>query len=332
MRIVVLGGTGILGAHLVHSLLGNGNQLRLLYRDEKRKEKLIDFIRTHQKGEFLTEIEWFQGDLRNYEDIDLLLENSQQVYHCANKVSFDERDRKELLETNHLGTQNVVNIALKKKVEKFAFVSSIATLQADENESIINEESHWELSDTHSSYDTSKYLAELEVWRAAAEGLPMVIIQPGVILSAYDFQNSSGTIIPLYDRWFAFVFKGSIPFVDAQDVAERLVFLMNSSEVNQRFIAVGESIPYTQFVPLLRRIFHRNKGIYVSNTILSIVYGLYTLISFFLPFLPKYNRSIWKALGTDLRYDTSKIDKIYTKPFRSFPIQMTEYAKKYKEK
>ena len=88
----------------------------------------------------------------------------------------------QLLKINQEGTSHIVNLCLKNNIKKLVYVSSIAALGNDKYENEINESSPWDNSIEKTTYSYSKYVAELEVWRGSEEGLPIVIVNPGVIL------------------------------------------------------------------------------------------------------------------------------------------------------
>ena len=97
-------------------------------------------------------------------------EGIKRVFHCAARVAFAPSEDQAVLETNIKGTALMVDLALKHKIEKFAFVSSIAALGSLDG-GMLNEKSQWNPEATQTAYAWSKYLSEMEVWRGQEEGL-----------------------------------------------------------------------------------------------------------------------------------------------------------------
>lgn len=120
----------------------------------------------------------------------------EEVYHCAAKVSFHPKDEKEMYHTNVKGTENLLYACDSSGVEKFLHVSSIAVLDTFNEKGELDETSDFNPKEEHSAYAISKHLSEMEVWRASAEGLNTIIINPGMIVGSGNWGNSSGDIFP----------------------------------------------------------------------------------------------------------------------------------------
>lgn len=146
--------------------------------------------------------------------------------------------------TNEEGTANLVNICVDKKIEKFCFVSSIATLGNSKNGETIDELSYWQGGRNHSAYSISKFRAEMEVWRATKEGLNAVIINPSVILGPGDWSQGSPKIIHTVYKGLKFYTPGGTGFVDVRDVAKAMINLVASNITNERFLLNGANLSY----------------------------------------------------------------------------------------
>ena len=136
--IVVTGGTGLVGAHLLYQLLCHtSDTIRALYRkkDTSLLERLFQTYNptaTH----LLSRIEWVKADILDVPALEEAMRGATHVYHCAAKVSFAPHEATLLLKTNIEGTANVVNIALHDRVKKLCYVSSIATFSPKEGEQV----------------------------------------------------------------------------------------------------------------------------------------------------------------------------------------------------
>ena len=130
------------------------------------------------------------GDILDIHSL-AVIHSVENVYHCAARVSFSEKDLKIVSETNVQGTANIVNAALEAGVKKICHVSSIAVLGRDE---IINDETLWDTKEMHSAYAKSKYESELEIWRGIAEGLDSVIVRPSVIVGPWKPNSGIGDL------------------------------------------------------------------------------------------------------------------------------------------
>ena len=185
--ILVTGGTGLVGAHLLFSLCEDRQLCRAIYRDAKGLEavkKLFISYGDLNLARYKT-IEWVLGDILDLEGLRIAFKKVNTVYHCAAHISFDPSAYKTLKSVNVTGTAHMVNLALDYKVSAFCYVSSIAALGKSDTQKHITEETDWNISDPN-VYALTKYQAELEVWRGIWEGLSATIINPGVILVLLD--------------------------------------------------------------------------------------------------------------------------------------------------
>jgi nucleoside-diphosphate-sugar epimerase len=103
---------------------------------------------------------------------------------------------------------------------------------------------HWSKETSNSEYGKTKYLAEMEVWRGDAEGLPCVIVNPTVILGESDWTKGSTGIFKTIHDEFAWYTDGISGFVDVKDVVKAMIMLMESDISGERFILNAENLPY----------------------------------------------------------------------------------------
>lgn len=251
--IVVTGGTGLVGAHLLYELLCAGaTTIRALYRKSKNTSLLEKIFQIYNPNALplIQKIEWVQADILDVPALERALQGVDFLYHCAGMVSFDDSDAQLLYQNNAEGTANIVNIALYRGVKKFCYVSTIATFSAKEGTEV-TEQTPQELSVANDkAYALSKYSAEMEVWRGVQEGLPAVVVYPSVVVGVGVEQHSAMNIQKLCRSQY--ITQGGTGFVAAQDVAHAMRLLMESFVENQGFILNGENLSYQQFFEYLR--------------------------------------------------------------------------------
>ncbi|HTO15485.1 MAG TPA: NAD-dependent epimerase/dehydratase family protein [Edaphocola sp.] len=230
--ILVTGASGFLGLHLLETLIKQGIPIRALYFS-KKPEYVHPLI------------EWVYCNLLDVYEVEDVMQGVELVYHCAAVVSFDKKDRERVIEQNRATTANVVNEALNSGVKKLLFVSSIAALgRMVKDKNTIDEETQWEDSANNSSYAIGKYLSEMEVWRGFAEGLPIVIVNPGIILGEGDYSKGSAHLFQSVYDGLPYYTEGVNGWVDVKDVVEAMAFLMNSGIVGERFILIEGNYSY----------------------------------------------------------------------------------------
>ena len=122
--ILVTGGTGMLGAHLLHQLVLMGKSVRAIRRPDSPRQLIADLEHT---------VQWVEADLLDIPALEDAMQGIKQIYHCGAMVSFHPRDVKQMRRINIEGTANLVNIALDQQVERLIHVSSIAALGRSKN-------------------------------------------------------------------------------------------------------------------------------------------------------------------------------------------------------
>ncbi|GAB3637634.1 NAD-dependent epimerase/dehydratase family protein [Hymenobacter arcticus] len=220
--IFVTGGTGLIGSFVLQALVGRGLTIRALYRGATPPAQLVG-------------VEWVQGDLLDVTLLEsILTPEITHVLHCAGLVSYAPQDEDELLRVNVEGTAAIVDACLRRPAIRLGYVSSVAALGQPAADPALeptaaprrlDETATWDLGGSHPTYATSKYLAELEVWRGVAEGLAAVIVNPSVVLGPGDWHRSSTRLLRYAYEEHHFYTQGQVNFVDVRDVVSQLLRL-----------------------------------------------------------------------------------------------------------
>lgn len=243
--ILVTGGTGLVGAHLLLNLVEKNSKVRAIYRNKKNIKKTEDLFILMNNQHLFSKIEWIESDLNDIPALEEAFTDVTEVYHCAAMVTFTSSENEKMQKINIEGTANMVNLSLAFSVKKFCYISSIATL--DETiigTNLIDESSNWNPNGSHSDYAISKFGGETEVWRAAQEGLNVVIVNPGVIFGTGFPDQGSGEIISKIKAGFPFYTNGKTGIVSVNDVVNCMLLLMNGEFFNNRYILISENISY----------------------------------------------------------------------------------------
>lgn len=245
--ILVTGGTGLVGFHLLLHLSQEKEAIRAIYRSEKKLQHIKNlFQKENQLAEF-EKIDWVQADILDIPALEMAFSDVSYVYHCAALVSFNPKDEDQLYQNNIIGTANVVNISLSKNIKKLCYVSSIAALgNGTEHNLIVNEETERNSEAVRSDYSISKFGAEMEVWRGFQEGLEVVIVNPGVIFGAGFPNEGSSLFIQNIKAGQLFYTLGKIGIVSVEDVVKAMTTLMKSTISGERFILVSQDVTYKE--------------------------------------------------------------------------------------
>lgn len=247
--ILVTGASGLLGSRLIFELLQLGRKVRGMGRSAQIPSSISRHF-TKDKDHFLENLEWFQGDITQRLSVLDALEGVSQVFHCAGHVSFIPQDFHLVKIVNVQGTANIVDGCLVKGVSTLCHVSSVAALGRALH-GTYDEESVWNPDDPHSLYAISKYDAEREVWRGVAEGLNAVIVNPGIIIGPGNWKTDSSALFSKVYEGLRYYTGGVNGFVALDDVASAMIRLVDQKSYGQRYVLVGENMPYREVMDLI---------------------------------------------------------------------------------
>lgn len=281
--ILITGGTGLVGAHLLLHLTENGEKVRAIYRKEDKIQKTKSLFQRYNKLAFFNTIEWVQANIVDIPSLETIFDNITKVYHCAGLISFDPKDENLLRKTNIEGTANIVNFCLAKGIQKLCYVSSVAALgDLAAHETIITEETEWNPEKHHNDYAISKYGAEMEIWRGQQEGLDVIIVNPGVIIGPGFENQGSGLLFKKIADGLLFYTSGKTAFVAVDDVVRMMKQLMESNICNERFILIAENIVFRDlFNTIADTLKVKRPSIEAKPFIMEITWRLYWFFSLF---------------------------------------------------
>lgn len=299
MRVLVTGGTGILGTQVIPTLYNKGYEVLATRRPSSDTRFL---------GPLADHIQWAEADLLDLPVLMKLLEGVEAVVHCAALVSFRKRDTDLMLHTNEEGTANLVNACLEHRVSKFIHVSSVAALGKSKNQTIIDESAKWQESSLNSAYAESKYRAEIQVWRGEEEGLNVSVINPSVILGPGKWEASSMQLFKYVRDEGLFYPSGDVNYVDARDVARSIALLLESNHSGERFILNAGKVSYQRMFGLIAKQMNCHPPqITASKGMVQVAYALDHIKSMLLRKEPLITRDAIRLSRMDLLYSNEKI-------------------------
>lgn len=308
--ILVTGGTGLVGSHLLYQLTQEHEAILAIHRPTSNLDIVKRVFRYYTKDvdRLFSKIYWLQADLVDISSLQKVFESPiQYVYHCAAMISFDRNDYYALRAVNIKGTANLVNLALVHQIEKFCFVGSIAAIDGHPERTYITEEDEWNSELAHHGYAITKYGAEMEVWRASQEGLSTVIVNPGVILGPGLWNTGSGKLFRTIDSGFKFYTNGSTGFIGVYDVVNAMIQLMNSSLTNERFILIAENQSYKEVLDLIAENLRAKKpNIHINKLTSELVWRIDAVKGLF-GFKRRFTKYMARSGQTKTQYDNRKI-------------------------
>ena len=237
MEVLITGGNGLLGRHVVTSLLGRGDQVRVLALKEEDTTWLED------RGVVV-----HRGDVRVPASVSPAIAGSDAVLHLAGMMGL-WRPLRDYRDVNVTGTENVCRAALRAGVTRFVHVSSWTVYGMNIGAPC---DEHFPLKPFPEPYALTKSEGDQLVQRLiTAEGLPASIVRPGTFFGKGDRLHFGRIADRLRNRKAVIVGHGdnALPFVYVADVVKGLLLALDHPE------AVGEAFNITNDAPMTQREF-----------------------------------------------------------------------------
>jgi dihydroflavonol-4-reductase len=237
--VLITGATGLLGSHICREL----SEQNIPFKALKRANSDVSLL-----GHLASQIAWVEAGLEEINVLEEALVGVKTVIHCAAIVSYDKRDAEAMRQVNVEATRDLVNLCLTGGIQKFVYVSSVAALGRTKAPSELDENAQWQDSPLNTHYALTKYQAELEVWRGHAEGLPVLVVNPSLVLGEGDGQKSSTRLFQYVREENKYYTGGLVNYVDVKDVAHCVVALWESGVSGERFILSAGTVTYKELM------------------------------------------------------------------------------------
>jgi dihydroflavonol-4-reductase len=239
MKIFLTGATGFVGHHVAKALASEGADLRLLVRKTSNLANLEGI-----KGET------FLGDLASPEPIKSALQACEAVVHVAADYRLWIPHPSSMYRANVDATRELLRMARESGVKRFVYTSSVATMHFRTDGIVINEDTPVSLADMVGHYKRSKFLAEQEALRAAAQGQQVVILNPTTPIGPNDAKPTpTGRIfVDFLNRKFPAYVDTGLNLVDVSEVARAHVLALTQGSPGRRYILGGENLTLKQIL------------------------------------------------------------------------------------
>jgi dihydroflavonol-4-reductase len=239
---LITGATGFVGWHVARKLLDRGHRVRALAREVGRLRELDG-------------VEPVQGDLRDCGSLDRAVAGCSVIYHVAADYRLWTRHPDEMILTNVGGTRNLLEAARAFGVERFIYTSTVGCIGVPKDGEG-NEDLPVSVGEMAGPYKRSKFLAERVALEFAAQGFPVVIVNPTAPVGDHDFKPTpTGKIVMDFVRGAmpAFLDTG-LNVVDVRDVAEGHLAAGERGRVGERYVLGGENLTLEQIFLKLSKI------------------------------------------------------------------------------
>ncbi|MEM8897049.1 MAG: NAD-dependent epimerase/dehydratase family protein [Bacteroidota bacterium] len=245
MKVFLTGGTGLLGANLARELLKREYEVTALIRPASDVSTLEGL-----------ELSFHEGDLLRPDSLQSGMEGCTYVIHAAANTDVWPIYSQAQWETNVLGTQNLIQAALKTGISRFIHVSTANTFGFGSREQPGTEESLFLSGKYKLGYIDSKYAAQKAVEKSIRDqNLPAIIVNPTFMIGPYDSKPSSGAMVKS-------IMEGGVPgypaggknFVAVKDVATATVNALQMGKVGESYILGNENLSFKEAFQLMAEV------------------------------------------------------------------------------
>lgn len=225
MRIGVTGASGMVGINVCKEILSNGDELNILIRKDV---SYLDGLSCNK----------FYGDLSDIDILEKFCDKCDVIIHSAAMISigFDAYDQ--VYEVNFVGTKNLLDASIKKKVKKFIFISTVNAYDKKPIDQNFDEKR--ELVRKGNAYDMTKALAQELV--TSTEEIETVSINPTSVLGKNDFKPSRlGKIIKgVHSGKLPFLVDGGLDVIDVEDLSKAIYSSISNGRDGESYLISGK--------------------------------------------------------------------------------------------
>lgn len=244
-KILITGGTGFLGTHLVRQFLEAGaKNLRVM---------------ASSVPNWMTDsgVEAFAGSVTKKEDVAGATKNCEAIYHLAGKVSFDYDGAAQMNRLHVEGTRLLTEAAKENNVKNFILASSSGT-GAITDDGEITDETYPQPVEilTKWAYYASKYYQEKTALKAFNDkGERLVILNPSLLLGSGDERlSSTKVVLDFMAKKLPITPSGGLNFVDARDAANAFLNALDKGRHQERYLLGAVNWTVAEFFARLERL------------------------------------------------------------------------------
>ena len=244
MRVGVTGASGMVGINVCKEVINNGDKLNILIRED------VSYFNN-------LSCKKFYGDLNDIDILEKFCERCDVIIHSAAMISigFDAYDR--VYDVNFVGTKNLLDASINKKVKKFIFISTVNAYNKKPTDKIFNETR--DLVKKGNAYDMTKALAQQLV--ISTKGIETVSINPTSVLGKNDYKPSRlGKIVKaVYSGKLPFLVDGGLDIIDVKDLSKAIYSSISKGKDGESYLISGKYRSFKEIYKVIEK-YQENKS------------------------------------------------------------------------
>jgi dihydroflavonol-4-reductase len=245
MTVLVTGGAGFIGSHLIRLLLDRSVRVRVLERPGVHVQHLP-----------LDRIELLQGDIRDEQAVRRAVRGCTEVYHLAANPHLWALRRGEFHQVNYRGTVNVLDAALVAGARRLLHASTESILTRARQTGPIAEEQHVTIADAIGPYCRSKLRAEHYAFALARRGEPVIVVNPTIPIGPGDYGRTPPTrmILDFCQGKRREYVDAELNLIDVRDVADGMIRAAEHGKLGRRYLLGHENLSIRALFSLLAKL------------------------------------------------------------------------------
>ena len=252
MRVFVTGGAGFIGSVVVRLLGEQGHAVRCLLLPGTGAPRLAGLP-----------CERVEGDVRDPQALAEAMRGCEAVVHLASLSNWQDIDSPSMDAVVIGGTANVLSAARALGGVRTVFVSTAIAIGGTRRPTVQDEASPCRMRVERYRYMRAKRAAEDLCRTAAAEGLPVVIVNPGEVYGPNDVERvTAGNLIDFAKSSPVLVCAGGTAIAYVDDVAAGIVAALHRGRTGERYILAGENLTVRQLASLTLELLGQKKRIF----------------------------------------------------------------------
>jgi nucleoside-diphosphate-sugar epimerase len=297
MRYFVTGATGFVGGQVARQLLAAGHSV-------------VATVRTPAKAQNLAAlgVEVRQGDVTEKESMREAMRGADGVFHIAGWYKLGVRDKSDGERINVQGSRNVLELMRELEIPRGVYTSTLAVF-SDTHGRMVDETYRYD-GPHLSEYDRTKWVAHYEVAEPMMrQGLPLVIVQPGLIYGPGDTSNVRTTLIAYLKRKLPMVPLGTAYcWGHVEDTARGHIQAMERGQSGEAYIIAGERCDLVSALKLAERITSvSGPRVTIAPGMMKATAGLMSVVERIIPVPNDYTAEYLREnAGTTYLGDSSK--------------------------
>ena len=308
MRALVTGATGLIGNHVVNSLITKGNMVKGLVRSTSNLKSLP------------SEIKLEYGDILDKDSLTKAAKDCDIIFHTAGMFAYWGYDNQKFINDAKNGMENVIIAAAANNIKRIVFTSSSVTIGASEKPEVLTESSPGNFDD-EPGYVIAKIQQEQTAFSMAKKyGVEVIAICPTLTIGGPDFHltESNRMIVNYIKDPYKSTWIGGCNIVSAVDVANAMVLLAEKGKPGERYIAGSDNLYWKEVHSLISELCGL-PGPYLtamrtSSYLLSVLHELWYHVS---KERPTSTREQAKMVGKYYWYSSQKLMQLGYQPISS---------------